>query len=200
MIKLRLVAAAAIAAAATLLSSGAAQAYPDIPNVTLTVSDATLIGGNTFDYTASADVECEWTITYSEAVNGSATQTGNGTSQSGSYDTKVVKSKFKSPIKATCKYDDNVPAASAKVVTSNDVTPAFYSTADSAPTLQAALQTASASATITLLPQGVEDEGDEDGALPNTGGSNVWLLALGGALVVAGGSVTYVARRRHSAR
>src|SRR4051794_18232355 len=48
MIKLRLVAAAAIAAVATLMSSGAAQAYPDIPNVTLTIPDSVLYGGDTF--------------------------------------------------------------------------------------------------------------------------------------------------------
>ncbi|WP_082582317.1 LPXTG cell wall anchor domain-containing protein [Aeromicrobium sp. Root236] len=198
MIKLRLVAAAAIAAAATLLSSGAAQAYPDIPNVTITVSDATLIGGKTFDYKASADVECDWTVTYAEAVNGSATQTGTGTSLTGTYDTKVVSKIFKSPIKALCKYDDNVPAVSAKVVTSNQVSPAFYSTS-AAKTLPAAIQNASASATITLLPLGGVDNGD-DGALPNTGGSNAWILVLGAALVAAGGSITYVARRRHSAR
>jgi LPXTG-motif cell wall-anchored protein len=196
MIKLRLVAAAAIAAVATLMSSGAAQAYPDIPNVTLTIPDSVLVGGNTFSYKASADVPCQWTISYPEAVNGSATQTGNGTSLSGSYDTKVVSKTFKSPITATCKYNDNVPPISAKVVTSNDVTPAFYSTADSAQTLQTAIKNASASATVTLLPKGGDN--NDDGALPDTGGSNLWILVLGGALIVAGGGVTYVARRRHS--
>jgi LPXTG-motif cell wall-anchored protein len=195
MIKVRLVAAAAIAAVATLMSSGAAQAYPDIPNVTLTIPDSVLVGGNTFTYKASADVDCQWTISYPEAVNGSATQTGNGKTLSGSYDTKVVSKTFKSPIKATCKYDDNVPAV-AKVVTSNDVTPAVYSPADSAQTLQAAIQSASASATVTLLPKGGDK--NDDGALPDTGGSNLWILVLGGALIVAGGGVTYVARRRHS--
>jgi len=198
MIKLRLVAAAAIAAAATLLSSGAAQAYPDIPNVTLTISDATIVGGNTFNYKASADVDCEWTITYSEAVNGSATQTGNGTSLSGSYDTKVVESIFKSPIKATCKYDDNAPAISAKIKTSNDVSPAFFSTSDAASVLPAVIQTADASATITLLPKKGVDDNNSGSDLPDTGGSNLWILVLGGALVVAGGGVTYAARRRHT--
>ncbi|KAA1395186.1 LPXTG cell wall anchor domain-containing protein [Aeromicrobium ginsengisoli] len=198
MIKLRLVAAAAIAAAATLLSSGAAQAYPDIPNVTLTISDATIVGGNTFNYKASADVECEWTVTYSEAVNGSATQTGNGKSLSGSYDTKVVESTFKSPIKATCKYDDNVPAVSAKIQTSNEVSPAFFSTSDAAKVLPAAIQTADASATITLLPKKGVDDNNSGSDLPDTGGSNLWILVLGGALVVAGGGVTYAARRRHT--
>ncbi|KQV75312.1 hypothetical protein ASC61_10035 [Aeromicrobium sp. Root344] len=166
--------------------------------MTLTISDATLVGGNTFDYKASADVECDWTVTYSEAVNGSANQTGSGTSLTGTYDTKVVSKVFKSPIKALCKYDDNVPPVSAKVVTSNQVSPAFYS-ANTATTLRAATQEASASATVTLLPKGgVDDNGD--GSLPNTGGSNAWILVLGAALVAAGGSITYVARRRHSAR
>ncbi len=119
-----------------------------------------------------------------------------GTSLSGSYDTKVVSKTFKSPIKATA--STTTPQTSAKVVTSNDVTPAFYSTADSAQTLQAAIQSASASATITLLPKGGDK--NDDGALPDTGGSNLWILVLGGALIVAGGGVTYVARRRHTTR
>jgi LPXTG-motif cell wall-anchored protein len=202
MIKLRLVAAAAIAAAATLLFSGAAQAaaYPDNPGVTLTIDDSSLVGGRTFHFSAEAEVPCEWTITYSagHAPGVDATQTGSGTSLTGSYKTKVVTATFKSPIKAVCTYDDNQQVV-AKVVTSNEVTPAFYAIGDSASTLQAAIQNASASATITLLPQGASGD-DEEGALPETGGSNVWILVLGGALVVAGGSVTYAARRRHSAR
>jgi LPXTG-motif cell wall-anchored protein len=195
MIKIRLVAAAAIAVVAPMLFSGAAQAYPDSPNVRITISDATLVGGNTFTYKATSDLDCKWTITYGEAVNGSATQTGTGKTIKGTYDTKVVSKTFRSPIKATCIYDDKSPV-STKVVTSNDVTPAFYSTSQGVQTLQAVTQTASVSATVTLLPKG--GVGDDNGALPDTGGSNLWIFVLGGALVVAGGGVTYVARRRHS--
>lgn len=195
---LRLAAAAAIAGVVTLLSSGAAQAYPDVPNVTLTIPDSVIYGGETFSYTAKADVDCEWTVTYAEgrASGVAADQNGSGKSLSGSYKTKVVSKTFKSPITATCVYDDGVPAVSAKIVTGNDVTPALYS--GSASTLQAATQDASASATVTLLPRGGDDE-DDNGALPDTGGSNLWILVLGAGLVLAGGGALYASRRRHSA-
>lgn len=200
MIKLRLVAAAAIAAAATLLSSGAAQAYPDGPDITITIDDSILVGGNTFRFTADAgDVNCDWTITYSEgrAPGEDATRTGSGTSISGSFKTMVVTKTFKSTLTAVCRYDDGqTTGAAGKVETSNEVTPAFFSTADSAPTLQTAMQTANASAVVTLLPKG---SGEDDGALPDTGGSNLGILFLGGALILVGGGVTYAARRRHSA-
>lgn len=204
---LRLAAAAAIALSVTLLSSGSAQAYPDSPNVTITISGATIIGGDTFDYTASADVDCEWTVTYDEAVNGSDTQTGSGDSLSGTFDTKVVTEVFRSDIVAECTYDDNVPAAKAKVVFENDVTPAFHS-ADDSSVLQAAQQNASASAVVTLLPRGGDvdddnanngDNGDDNGVLPDTGGASFWILVLGGVLVVAGAGALYASRRRHTA-
>ena len=173
--KFRLIAAAVIAGAATLLSSGAANAGYPVPPITITIDDNILVGGNTFHYTADAgDVECDWTITYDEgrAPGVDAVQTGSGTSISGSYKTKVVSKKFKSPITAECQYETGEGEVSASAVA-----------------------TASASATITLLPKG---SGDDGGALPDTGGSNLSLILLGGGLVLVGGGVTYMARRRQS--
>ena len=178
--KIRLVAAASIATAVTLLSAGAAQAYPDAPNVTITIHDNILYGGDKFSYTANADVDCDWTISYPRAAGQSPTQTGSGTSTSGSYDTPPVKEVERSNITATCEYDDGAPA--------------------SAGVQASALQTASASAVVTLLPRGGAGDADEDAALPDTGGSNLWLFAVGGALVLVGGGTLYAARRRHSAR
>lgn len=196
--KIRLIAAAVIAGAATLLSSGTAHAgYPE-PAITITVDDAILVGGNTFSFTAdSGEVECDWTVTYDEgrAPGEDPERTGSGTSISGTYDTKVVQSKFKSPLVAECSYDDGTGPASvsAEVGTTE---PAFFSTADGASTLQTAIQQASASATITLLPEGGGD--GDGGALPDTGGSNLSLILLGGGLLLVGGGVTYMARRRQS--
>jgi LPXTG-motif cell wall-anchored protein len=176
MMKFRLIAAAVIAGAATLLSSGAANAGYPVPPITITIDDNILVGGNTFHYTADAgDVECDWTITYDEgrAPGVDAVQTGSGTSISGSYKTKVVSKKFKSPITAECQYE----------------------TGEGDEITASAVATASASATITLLPKG---SGDDGGALPDTGGSNLSLILLGGGLVLVGGGVTYMARRRQS--
>ncbi|MDR7085940.1 LPXTG-motif cell wall-anchored protein [Aeromicrobium panaciterrae] len=193
MMKIRLIAAAVIAGAATLLSAGSANAGYSDPPITLTLDDNILVGGNTFSYTAdSGSVECDWTITYNDgrAPGEPAVQQGSGTSFSGSYKTKVVTKKFKSPITATCEYDDGQTASTDDATTA----PAFYSTGSGASTLQAAIQEASASATVTLLPLG----GDDSGSLPDTGGSNLSLILLGGGLVLVGGGVTYMARRRQS--
>ncbi len=192
--KIRLIAAAVIAGAATLLSAGSANAGYADPPITITVDDNILVGGNVFTYTADAgSVECDWTITYNEgrAPGEPAVQTGSGTSKSGSYDTKVVSKVFKSKIKAVCEYDDG-QTASAEVATT---APAFYSTGSGASTLQTAIQEASASATVTLLPRGSDGDG---GSLPDTGGSNLSLILLGGGLVLVGGGVTYMARRRQA--
>ncbi len=197
MLKLRLAVAAAIVAAATLMTAGAAQAYPD-PTITIDVNGKILVGGNTFTYKASASVDCIWTVTYADghAPGTSPTQTGAGKSISGKYDTKVVSKTFKSPITAECKYDDAVAPAVVRVTSTNTVTPAFYSSSPST-ALQTALQTASASATITLLPTPGPDDGD-DSSLPDTGGSSLYWLIIGGALVAVGAGVAYAARRRHS--
>ncbi len=53
MFKLRLAAAAAIACAVTLLSSGA-QAYPDCGVDRLNLNNSTLVGGDSFSFTADA--------------------------------------------------------------------------------------------------------------------------------------------------
>ncbi len=176
MTKFRLIAAAAIAGVFTMLSSGTAHAgYPD-PAITITVDDADIIGGTTFSYKAtSGSVDCDWTITYADghAPGVPPTQTGSGTSISGSYKTKVVTSVFRSPITAKCVYDDGQVASTSDGSTG----PAFFSTSSGAKTVQAIDQTASASATITLRPKG--SDGDDNGALPDTGGSNLSLFLHG---------------------
>jgi LPXTG-motif cell wall-anchored protein len=198
--KLRLIAAVFIAGAFTMLSTGAAQAYP--PNdveVIIHIPNSTLIGGKTVHFTATTNtpgLNCAWTIKLSNgaAAGVNDTLTGNGTSFSGSYKTKVVSHIEPHPLTATCAYDDtNVSSAPASH--SNAVTSAvFVSGNGNGSTLLAAPQTASASATVTLLPLG--GGGDDNGGLPNTGGSNLWIFVLGGALLVGGGAVILVARSR----
>ena len=194
---LRLAAAASVAVAVSVLSAHSAQAYPDSPNVTIAIPSSVLVGGNNFTFSASADVDCDWTVTYKDgrAAGVPADQTGSGKSVSGSYDTKVVSKTFRSPITATCAYDANASGSSTSAA-KND--------------------TASASATVTLLPVGAPsgDDGDSDagtgngeggsedgnGILPDTGGSNLWILVAGGALVVVGGGAVIASRRRQVSR
>jgi LPXTG-motif cell wall-anchored protein len=164
MVKLRLAAAAAIACAITLLSSGVAQAYSDC-GVTLSLNDSTVVGGKTFTFTADAgSVDCDWTATYA-----GKTKTGSGTSFSGSFATKTVSKKTTTTINATCD--------------------------------QGANRVCPVSAHVILFPVGTAPADEAtNGLLPDTGGSSLWILALGGVLVVGGAGVTYAARRRHNSR
>jgi LPXTG-motif cell wall-anchored protein len=189
MTRLRLAAAGAIAGAVTLLSSGAAQAlYPDC-GIALSLTSSTVTGGESFSFTADAgDGDCDWTVTY-----GGRTKTGSGTTISGTFDTAEVSKQKTSTIKAACTHELSA-APSATESTSTQVTPAFYATGSSA-TLQAATRTCPVSAIVTLLPVGA-GPADADGVLPDTGGSNLWILVVGGALVAGGAGVTYAARRR----
>lgn len=196
--KLRLIAAVVIAGAFTLLSTGAAQAYPpnDV-NVIITIPNATLVGGNTVHFSATTDrpgLHCAWTVKLPNGVAAgvSDTVTGSGTSFSGSFKTKAVSAIQRHPMTATCGYDD-ADVVNAPISHSNSVTPAVFTSSNSGSTLLAAPQTVSASATVTLLPTG---GGDDNGALPNTGGSNLWILILAGVLVVGGGAAVLTARRR----
>ena len=183
--KFRLIAAASMAAVVTLLSSGAAQAYPDC-GINLTLTTTTLVGGKSFGFKADAGaVDCAWQVDYR-----GQTKLGNGTSFSGSFATPKVSKKTTTTITATYTFDDaKVSAAPAASV----VTSAFYSTG-SASNIQAAQRTCPVSVDVTLLPKGA----DSGASLPNTGGSNLSLLLLGGGLLLVGGGVTYLARRRSS--
>ncbi len=196
MFKFRLAAAAAIACAVTLLSSGA-QAYPDCGiDLDLDINNSTLVGGKSFSYTAdSGDEICDWAVTY----RGDSQEESGTTSISGSFSTPVVTKKTVNKITASCTHVISDEAAAPADSGSNVVTPAIYSAQPSAVAQAPVTATCSVSANVTLLPKGGADNND-DGALPDTGGSNLWILVLGGALVVAGGGITYAARRRHSAR
>jgi len=195
---LRLAAAAALAGVMVLLSSGSAMAYvyPDCGiEMHLKIHKTPLTGGNSFDYVASAPgTDCDWTVTYR-----GETQTGNGETISGTFSTTKVHHKFTSHIVAKCEHLVEAQGVSAPISKSNAVTSAVYTTSAAAlpeagPDPQ--LRTCPISRDITLLPKGHHNDGDDDGSLPNTGGSNLWILVLGGVLLVGGGATILVARRR----
>lgn len=170
----KLAGAAAAAVLTALIPLGAAQAYVD-PTIDVTVSDTTVVEGSTFTASASSNISCEgWTLSF----DGTA-EKGAGKTFSTGFKAPDVAKKTKFPLVGTCAYDDtklsSAPAA-----------------ANAATVVPAASRALSRTITITVLPEGK----DGDGALPDTGGSNLPLLLIGGMLVVAGGGVTYAARRR----
>ena len=162
----RIALAGALAALFTFVSAGVAQAYPD-PTITIDLSDARFVGGLDFDYTVtSSDVDCEWAVTY-----GGETQEGDGTSISGTFGTPKVSAEKDTTLTATCTYDDTAEVSPSAV--------------------------ASGTATVTLLPQGVDtNDQSSNGVLPDTGGSNLWILVAGAALVLGGGGAVVASRRR----
>lgn len=197
---LRLVAAMSLAAVMSALPVGSAQAYPDSPNIVISLPSAELVGGATVSFSASTDVDCEWSVTYREgrAAGEPATQTATGKSISGSFKTKKVSETFRSPITASCGYDATPPSAAGTV------SPAAFVVAAAPDEVNA---TASASATVTLEPVGTTadevasttDSGDS-GILPDTGGPAWWAMIVGAVLVVVGAGAVLASRRRHTAR
>ena len=203
MTKLRIALAAATVAAFALLGfSGPAQAYP---TVTVTISDITVVGGNRIVIRAKANppVNCAWTVTFSgessRFVNGPNPDRGTGSSFTRTYDTDRVSETKRGSATARCVYDDTTVPSSLGGA-------GRLSTA-----MASALQTASATGAVNLLPLSDDDDSDDsddsgdsddsddgdddDGGLPDTGGERLlWLLI--GLLLVTGGTAVIISSRR----
>lgn len=175
MFTLKLAGAAVSAAILALVPIGAAQAVYVDPTMDLSASKTTVVEGTTFTARATANLTCDWTLSFSGTA-----ETGSGKAFSTEFTAPDVDKKTKLPLVGTCGYDDVAPSAA----------PAAASA--SAGVVPVATRQLSRTITITVLPKG----GDDDAALPDTGGPELTLLLIGGALVVAGGAVTVAARRR----
>jgi LPXTG-motif cell wall-anchored protein len=152
----------------------------------------------TFD---SGNINCAWSLV---PFHGQTAPGGSGTTYTVTLTAPSSDGTY--TITANCTWDpENVNPTVAPASSSTAVTPAVYSaTADvSSDTLLAVPQTDSYSVQLVVGDGGDNGDGDDDGdnagSLPNTGGSNFTLLALGAGLVVAGAGVTFAARRRKTA-
>jgi LPXTG-motif cell wall-anchored protein len=190
--KLRLAVAVAVVAAFSVLASSPAQAYP---GVTVTVSEATVVGGNPIEITATVDpdIDCDWELTFL-----GDTVTGSGTSITETFDTPEVDDVEQHEAVAECFFDNGLEARGG----------------GGSRTLGASLATvevsSTGSGTQTLLPVDDDDDGDGDedgdedgdgdgdggGILPNTGGERLAWLVIGAMLVLVGGGVVMASRRR----
>ena len=200
MFKSRVALAALAAALLSIFAAPAANAAYAPPPFTADAPGTVTPGG---DFTVTFDagsVNCAWTLS---PFNGQTAPAGSGSTY-----TVTLKAPEKDgtyTITAHCTWDPAVvaPISAAADTNSNTVTPAVYSTsaAVSSDTLQAVPQTDAYSIQI-VVGEGSnagDDEGSDKGVLPNTGGSNFTLLALGAGLVVVGAGVTVAARRRKTA-
>jgi hypothetical protein len=177
--------------------------------VTVDVSDITVIGGQKIRIRAQATtpngdpVQCSWKVTFQGAsapfVNGPNPDTGSGSTFNKTYDTDRVPNTKRGSATATCTYDDTtVPSALGGV--------GHFSTA-----FASALQTASATGEVNLLPRDSDDsdsdsdsdgsdsdsdDSDDNGGLPNTGGERLLWLLIGLALLVGGTAVVVTSRDR----
>jgi len=188
--KLRLALAAAVVAFLTVIAPTPAQAYP---GVTVTVSTATVIGGDDITITATVDpkINCDWDLTFlGEEVGGS------GTSVQHVFDTPEVNEETKVDAIATCTFDDGTSALGGG------------GTGSLGASLVTVEQSVSGVGTQTLLPLGGGGDDDDDGSsggggddgglLPNTGGERLAWLVIGGLLVLVGAGVVVASRRRDS--
>ncbi len=187
--KTRLAIVALLAGLVTLVAAPA-QAYPD--------PEFSFSGGSGLDgvvapgasFTLSGDfggVDCTWTASF---VGQSAS--GKGTTFSFTFKAPTKPGKYTGQL--TCAYDDGTTPQASAATGSDDVTNVSFSAAG----LGEVPQSDATPFTITVAGAGAGDDAgnsDSNGVLPNTGGSNLWLLVAGGALLIAGSGVL-VARRR----
>ena len=210
--KLRLaVAVALVASFSVLAASSPAQAQYGV--VTVNVSERTVVGGNSIQITATANIECDsWEMEFM----GQEASGGQGSSFSHTFTTPEVDEEEDHVATATCFYDDGVDALGS---------------GGGGRTLGTSVATVETSAegsgTQTLLPRD-DDDGDDDGddgdgdddgdddgdgdgdgdddgdgnggdnggLLPNTGGERLAWLIIGAMLVLVGGGVYMASRQR----
>lgn len=187
-----------------VLLAAPAQAYPDI---IVTISDITVVGGNKIVINAKTDpaVNCSWVLTY-HAKTGDETVTGSGPAIHHVFNTRKVTHIVHESATASCTYDDSAPIAAGSLGASSVG-------AASTAVVPAALRTVFATGAVTLLPRhhgksdgdgkdhGNGHDDDDDGGnghLPNTGGERLLWLILA-VLLLVGGGVTVASARNGNA-
>jgi hypothetical protein len=183
-------------------ASAALVSYIDA-QIEVHVNPTTLIGGNSFDGYATANVDCNWTVTFR-----GESQTDFGDRIDFTFDTPVVDEEIERDLDVTCIYNDEQLLGSA--MEPDAVTNASY-VIDAAPaTLHAADRELGRTVVITILPLGSDDDDDDDddsdsssssassnSDLPNAGGVDAGWVYGGVALVLAGSAAIFLVRRRN---
>jgi LPXTG-motif cell wall-anchored protein len=194
MFKSRVALAALFAASLSIFAAPAANAAYAPPAFSVDVPTGTQ-AGDEFTVTFHSNVSCQWTF---KTFQGQTAPAGSGKDYSV---TLTAPEDGTYTLTAYCTWDPaTVDPASAPISDPSAVTPAVFTSQASSDTLLAAPQTDTVSAQITIGDAVTGDDSDDkDGALPNTGGSNLTLLAIGAGLAVAGTGITIAARRRKTA-
>jgi hypothetical protein len=210
----RLALAAALAALFSLVTAGSAQAYPD-PIVKISLATPEVVAGLGLDVeVSSGGMDCDWMVSF-----GDQTKTGSGTSFSDTFvapKTDVALA-VPVPLTATCLYA-GVSAGRAATGPGTDDPgtddpgtddpgtddPGTDDPATGTPTTDdPGTATAVDSTVVTVVPTGgtvatvatVEPSG-VNSLLPGAGGSRLWILVVGGVLVLIGVGTVVATRRR----
>jgi LPXTG-motif cell wall-anchored protein len=173
--KLRWALAAAVVAGLSMLAPSAAQAQGDDPyqEVTVHVSERTVVGGNDITIEAEidpSDIDCDWSLTFM-----GETRTGSGSSITETFSTPEVDEVEEHEAVATCTFNPTVTGTGTQTLTPEDDDD----------------------------DDGDDDgdgdgdgDGDDGGLLPNTGGERLAWLLIGILLILVGGGVVMASRRR----
>jgi LPXTG-motif cell wall-anchored protein len=197
MFKSRVALVAFAAALLGIFAAPAANAAYAPPTFSVDVPTGTQAGED-FTVVFHSNVSCQWTF---QTFKGQTAPAGSGTDYSV---TLTAPDDGTYTLTAFCTWDPaTVNQTSAPIADPSAVTPAVFTSESSTDTLLAAPQTDPVSAQVVIgdAASGDDDSDsdNEDGALPNTGGSNLTLLAVGAGLAVAGAGITVAARRRKTA-
>lgn len=198
-----------LAALASLLLVGltAGPANAELSNgytgdgVVVNISGATLIGGKVVNVKIAASRTVNGT-SVPVVCNSVSTSTvpdlvesfsgGGAASFDVNLDTQVVQQRTPTTITVVCNYTPISALGESGVASASTASLPAVSTA-------CGTGCVTNSNTITLLPVGAAGNGQNSGILPTTGAEiGLWLLVIGGLLVVGGAGVAIAARRRNA--
>ncbi len=169
--------------------------------VVVNISGATLVGGNVVNVKIAATRTVDG-VTEPVVCNSVSTDTvpnlvesfsgGGAASYDINLDTEVVPERTPTTITVVCNYTPLSALGESGVATASTASLPAVSTA-------CGTGCVTNSNTIILLPVGSAGDGNSSGILPTTGAEiGLWLLVIGGLLVVGGAGVAIAARRRNA--
>lgn len=190
---IRIVIAAFVALAVSLVGISAAQAYPT-PVFKLSLNRHVVYGGDSFAVTVTSSVEC---TTWKVDFLGQSRSGHNVKTFAATFVTPKVKKKETRQVTAICTYSAAVGAAGTAI----RITAASSGRLRAAVTILPRTGTGTGTATGTGNNSGSTPttSNDSGSGLPNTGGPAFWIILLALVLVIGGGVAMVRNRRRHEA-
>ena len=176
----RVAVAAALIGAFAAFGSSPVHAVPDpYGDVTVTVSEDSVVGGTNITITASVDpdeIDCEWELEFMDDI-----RTGSGSSITRVFSTPEVDEVEQHEAVARCTFNPTVEGQGTQTLLPEDDDDDGDGDGDG---------------DDDGGDGGDDGDGDGGGLLPNTGGERLLWLIIGVLLIVVGGGVVMASRRR----